>query len=205
VPSRETSRQNLAKAIANGRKPRLWRSLAESETIQRLVWQWYIDQGPRCSRRELARRLRISHTWVQKLVQEFAVYWPVPYLEGVFVDGRLQMPRDRYPLATFEQLRAAQEETWKMRDRGLLRGPRRWKIAEFKIGDNIVRALVPSKTYAAVLASNCVPLTVVPITTRRYVKGGRDYPPGIDKRGRLRLGDLKKSQASAITDERVAQ
>jgi len=121
------------------------------------------------------------------------------------VEGRLQMPRDRYPLATFEQLRAAQDETRRMRDRGLLRGPRRWKKAEFQIGDNLVRVLVPTKTYAAVLASKCVPLTAIPINTRRYVKGGRDYPPGIDKRGRLRLGDLKKSQVSAVSQERAAQ
>jgi hypothetical protein len=32
-----------------------------------------------------------------------------------------------------------------------------------------------------------------------YVKGGRNYPVGIDQRGRLRLGDLKKSQVSAIS------
>lgn len=200
MPSRETSRQNLAKANANGRKPRLWRSLAESQTIQRLVWQWYIDQGPRCSRRELARRIGVSHTWVQKLVREFAAYWPVPLLEGFFADGRLQMPRDRYPLATFEQLRAAQWETQKLRERGLLRGPRRWKLAEFKIGDNFVRALVPTKAYAAVLAaSNCGP-TAIPINKRRYVKSGRDYPVGIDQRGRLRLSDLKKSRVSHISD-----
>ena len=78
-------------------------------------------------------------------------------------------------------------------ERGLLRGPRRWKPAEFKIGDNFVRALIPTKTYAAVLAaSNCAPIAI-PINKRRYVKGGREYPVGIDKRGRLRVGDLKKS------------
>jgi len=115
------------------------------------------------------------------------------------------MPGDRFPLATFEQLGAAQWETRKLRERGLLRGPRRWKLAEFKIGDNFVRALVPTKAYAAVLAtSNCIP-TAIPINKRRYVKGGRDYPVGIDKRGRLRLGDLKKSQVSAISDQRDAQ
>jgi len=49
----------------------------------------------------------------------------VPYLEGVFVDGRLQMPGDRFPLATFEQLRAGQWETHKLRESNLLRSPRR--------------------------------------------------------------------------------
>jgi hypothetical protein len=58
------------------------------------------------------------------------------------VDGRLQMPGDRYPLATFEQLRAAQWETQKLRERGLLRGPRRWKLAEFKIGDLLILRVV---------------------------------------------------------------
>ena len=78
-----------------------------------------------------------------------------------------------------------------MRERGLLRGPRRWKLAEFKIDDNSVRALLPTKAYAAVLAaSNCAPMAI-PINKRRYVKGGRDYPRDIDQRGRLRLGDLK--------------
>jgi hypothetical protein len=80
-----------------------------------------------------------------------------------------------------------------------------WKLAEFKIGDNFVPALVLTNAYAAVLAaSDCAP-TAIPVNKRRYVKGGRDYPVGIDKRGRLRLGDLKKSQASAISDERAAQ
>jgi hypothetical protein len=121
------------------------------------------------------------------------------------VDGRLQMPGDRYPLATFEQLRAAQWETQKLKERGLLRGPRRWKLAEFKIGDTFVLARVPTEAYAAVLAvSNCAP-TAIPINKRRYVKGGRDYPVGIDKRGRLRLGDLKKCQVSAISEECAAQ
>jgi hypothetical protein len=111
------------------------------------------------------------------------------------------MPGDRYPLATIEQLKAAQWETQKLRERRLLRGPRRWKLAEFKIGDTFVRALVPTKAYATVrVASNCLPMAI-PINTRRYVKGGRDYPVGIDKRGRLRLGDLKKSQVSPISDE----
>ena len=104
-----------------------------------------------------------------------------------------------YLPATFEQLRAAQWETQELRERGLLRGPRRWKPAEFKIGDNFVRALVPTKAYAAVLAASKCAQTVIPINKRRYVKGGREYPVGIDKRGRLRLGDLKKSQASAIS------
>jgi hypothetical protein len=111
------------------------------------------------------------------------------------VDGRLQMPADRYRLATFEQHGAAKGETRRMRDHGLQRGPCRWKIEEFRIGDNLVRALRPTKTCASVLAGNCIPPTAIPINTRRYFKRGRDYPPGIDKRRRLRLGDLKKSQA----------
>jgi hypothetical protein len=87
------------------------------------------------------------------------------------VDGRLQKPEDRYPRATFEQLRAAQEETREMRERRLLRGPRLWKIMEFKIGDTVVRAVVPTKTYAAALeARQCMQGTVVTINTRRYTR-----------------------------------
>jgi hypothetical protein len=118
---------------------------------------------------------------------------------GFLADGRMRIPYLRYLPATFEQLRAAQEETRNMRERNLLRGPRLWKIVEYKIGDNFVRARVPTKAYAAVLAaSNCAP-TAIPINKRMYVKGGRNYPVGIDQRGRLRLGDLKKSQVSAIS------
>jgi hypothetical protein len=131
----------------------------------------------------------------------------------VVVEGRLLFPDERYPHATIEQLRAAQQETQRMRERNgmghrdsSLRGPRHWKKAEFKIGDNVVRALVPTKLYAAVLAgSNCVPPSVITINKRRYIKGGRDYPRGIDQRGRLRLGNLKKSPVSAISEERTAQ
>ena len=87
------------------------------------------------------------------------------------MDGRLEMPGDRYPLATFEQLRAAQEETRKMRERRLLRGPRLWKIMELKIGDTFVRAVVPTKSYAAALAPRqYMQARVVTINTRRYTR-----------------------------------
>jgi len=188
----------------------------------------------------MARRLGVSHTWIQKLVREFVAdpsntlgqIGPAIPLAGLpeeyqdalrrlaheekescdrlpgpasfLVEGRV--PYMRYLPATVEQLRAAQEETRKMREWHLLRGPRRWRIVEFKIGDGYVRAWVPTKTYAAVLAASDSGLTtMIPINTRRYVKGGRDYPVGFDKRGRLRLGDLKNRQVLPVSNERAAQ
>jgi hypothetical protein len=58
-----------------------------------------------------------------------------------------------------------------MKERNLLRGPRLWKIAEFKIGDNVVRAIAPTKSYAAALAARqLMQATVVTINTRRYTR-----------------------------------
>lgn len=47
--------------------------------------------------------------------------------------------------ATLDDLSRAQEQTRKERARGWLRTLRVWKVAEFKIGDDIVRAVVPTK------------------------------------------------------------
>jgi hypothetical protein len=55
--------------------------------------------------------------------------------------------------AIFEQLGRAQELTRQERARGYLPGPRYWKIAEFKVGDEVVRAVVPTE------ASTTVPAT----------------------------------------------
>jgi hypothetical protein len=48
-----------------------------------------------------------------------------------------------YGEATLGQLSRAQEITQSEKARGLLREPRRWKWAEFKIGDQVVRAVMP--------------------------------------------------------------
>jgi hypothetical protein len=99
------------------------------------VWQWFTYRGPgKWSTRALGRRLGVSHTYIQKLVQEF-VRDPSKIERQV---------RTTHP-ATFEQLSRAQEETRQQRERGRLRPPRRWKWVEVKIGDQVVRDVVRTK------------------------------------------------------------
>lgn len=136
MPSVEASLWNLAKARAAwSHPPRPWRSAHESRLIKRLVWQWLHSKEPgKWSGRAVARWLGLSHTWIQKLVRQFATD-PSEMLREI----RRHVP------ATFEQLRHAQEETGKERESGWLRPPRRWRKAEFKIGDSVVRAVVLTK------------------------------------------------------------
>jgi hypothetical protein len=133
MPSPETSRRNLAQARAKWRPPRPWRSPQETRVIKRLARQWFMDEEPRCPLRAIARRLGVSHTYVQKLVREFAED-PNTMLRqtgrpkrgygmaSVSASGRMQVPFERRS-ATFEQLNEAQAMSRKMRDRGWLRGP----------------------------------------------------------------------------------
>jgi hypothetical protein len=90
-----------------------------------------MGEEPRCPLREIARRLGVSHTYVQKLVREFATnpgkmsqelgrLVHVPGMVGVSANGRMQIPYERRS-ATFEQLNEAQEISRKMRERGWLR------------------------------------------------------------------------------------
>ena len=148
MPSPETSRRNLQKARARWRQPRPWRSYQETRVITRLVWQWFKYQGPRkSSGRAVGRWLGVSHTYIQKLVREFAID-----------PSNMQREERIYGPATFERLRHAQEETRKEKERGWLRRPRLWKTVEFKVGDNVLRAVVPTKAGAgAVAAHNAVP------------------------------------------------
>ncbi len=135
MPSLEASLRNLAKARAKGHPPRPWRSSQETRVIKRLAWQWFTYRGPgKWSARAVGSRLGVSHTYIQKLVREF-VADPSKIERDV---------RGSHP-ATFEQLSRAQEETRQQRERGWLRPPRRWKVEEFKIGDEAVRAVVPTK------------------------------------------------------------
>ena len=111
MPSLEASLRNLVKARAKWRPPRPWRSAQESRVIKRLVWQWFRYSGPgKWSVRTLGRRLGVSHTYIQKLVREFAV--DPDKIERLVRNSRL---------ASFEQLRCAQEETSKQKERGWLR------------------------------------------------------------------------------------
>ena len=141
MPSLEASLRNLVKARAKWRPPRPWRSAQESRVIKRLVWQWFRYSGPgKWSVRALGRRLGVSHTYIQKLVREFAV--DPDKIERLVRNSRL---------ASFEQLRCAQEETRKQKERGWLRVQRRWRWVKVKIGDQEVRTVVPTKISTRVL------------------------------------------------------
>jgi len=135
MPSHEASLRNLAKARANWRPPRPWRSPQETRLIRRLVWQWFTYRGPgKWSTRATGRRLGVSHTYIQKLVREFVTNPS---------KAERAMPSSR--LATFEQLSQAQEQSRQQKERGLLRPPRLWKWTELKIGDHTLRAFLPIK------------------------------------------------------------
>jgi len=135
MPSPEASRRNLEKAKARWRPPRPWRSLQETRVIKRLVWQWFTYCGPgKWSARAVARWLGVTHTYIQKLVREFER------------DPSVMQRQERlYGSATLEHLSRTREETRRQKERGWLRPPRRWKVAEFQIGDQVVRTVVPTK------------------------------------------------------------
>jgi hypothetical protein len=110
VPSPETSHRNLEKAKANWRAPLPWRSLQETRLIKILAWQWHRIKEPRCSGRQMARWLGVSHTYIQKLVREFDR------------DARNIVQQQRaYGRASFADLQRAQEESAKIREFGWLR------------------------------------------------------------------------------------
>jgi len=135
MPSPEASRRNLEKARARGRAPRPWRSTQETRIIKRLVWQWLTYRGPgKWSGRTVAAWLGVSHTYVQKLVREFLADQSKTK-RGVC---------SSHP-ATFEQLSHAQRESRAQKAQGWLRPPRRYRLAKFKIGDQIMRVVVPTK------------------------------------------------------------
>jgi hypothetical protein len=71
MPSYESSMRNLEKARAVGHPPRPWRSSGESRMIRRYVFQWFTGGSKKPSGRDWARKLGISHTWLQKLVRRF--------------------------------------------------------------------------------------------------------------------------------------
>lgn len=169
MPSLEASLRNLEKARAAwSHPPRPWRSAHDSCVIRRLVWQWLNCREPgKWSGRAVARWLGVSHTWIQKLVRQFATD-PSEMLR--------EIP------ATFEQLRRAQEETRKEKERGELRPPRRWRWAEFKIGDDVVGTVVLTKAEErrqAEIASGRIPgpAYVPPHELPLWAKGLPYYSP----------------------------
>jgi len=120
MPSYKSSMRNLTKALAKWRKPRPWRSPEESRMIRRLAFLWFTGQDRKPSAREWARGLGISHTWMQELIRQFRA-------------DPSQMIREvhRYGLATFAQLKRAQEFTRRMKEDGELRGSRSAKRGDF--------------------------------------------------------------------------
>jgi transposase len=119
MPSHETSMQNLAKAKANWRQPRPWRSSNESRMVRRFVFQWFTCRGTRPSGRAWARQLGVSHSWVKKLIREFQAD-PSKMYRGQRISGD----------PNFAQLSRAREHTQRMRERGELRPSGRAKLIE---------------------------------------------------------------------------
>jgi len=143
MPSREASLRNLARAKANWRPPRPWRSRSESRLIRSFVWHWCLGHGPWCSGRALARWLGVSHTYIQKLTRTLSRN-ENDFLREVAFRG----------IPTVEGLRRAREESQQQRERGLLRTQRRWRTVEHRIGNTVLRDVVPTKPNAATLVAN---------------------------------------------------
>jgi hypothetical protein len=88
--------------------------------IRRFVFQWYTCRGNKPSGRVWARELGVSHTWLQKLVRDFAT--------GPSEMWRLQSANGD---PNFGQLSRAREYSRQMRERGELRGSRLAKVVDF--------------------------------------------------------------------------
>jgi len=97
------------------------------ELIRGFAWQWHTSYGPRCPGRALARWLGVSHTYIQKLVREFATD-----------PSKVQREERILGWVTAERLRRAQEETREQRELGWLRPLRRWKTVEYRVGDSAI-------------------------------------------------------------------
>jgi hypothetical protein len=108
----DASMQNLAKARASERwhPPRPWRSKEEGLMVRRLVFWWLTCRDRnRPSGRAWARQLGVSHTWLQKVVQELRA------------DPAKMRRLQGYGDPTLAQLSRAKEHTRQMGDRGQLR------------------------------------------------------------------------------------
>jgi hypothetical protein len=104
---------NLDKAMLHWRRPRPWRSQAESAVIKRLVWLWFNHRGPGQTRESIhgvARALGISRSYVQKLVRMFERD-----------PSEMQREDRRHGPANIAQLVHAKAETKRQKECGLLR------------------------------------------------------------------------------------
>jgi hypothetical protein len=134
MPSREASLRNLETARAKWRPPKPWRSLQETRVIKRLVWQWFDSNGSeKWSGRAVARKLGVTHTYVQKLLREFRAN-----------PDRIRRRQAASGEATFAQLTHAREETRQQKELGRLRNPRLSKVVEFRIGGRVVSVRLPT-------------------------------------------------------------
>jgi len=112
MPSFHASMGNLQIARARWRQPRPWRSPAESKMIQHFVYLWLTCRDrSRPSGRQWARKLSISHTWLQVLVRAFKDPSVRAYFE--------QKHRSWTPRSA--DLTRAQADTERMRAKGMLR------------------------------------------------------------------------------------
>jgi hypothetical protein len=163
MPSREASLRNLARAKANWRQPRPWRSRAESRLIRMITWQWLLGHGPWVSGRALARWLGVSHTYIQKLTRTLSTD-ETDFLREVRYSGP----------PTRDNLQRAREASRQQRERGFLRTQPRWKWVELNIGGRIVRDRVPTKPNAATLVANTPSVPDAPTPTSSS-QGKPDY------------------------------
>ena len=183
MPSRESSMRNLEKARAHWQHPpRPWRSYEESRVIRRLVWQWFRYRGPeKSSGRAVGRWLGVSHTYIQKLLREFMTD-----------PSRALRQEQNHGPATFDDLKRAQAHTWEMKERGWLRPPRRWRTAEFKVGHQVVRAVVPTEASTRPASGQgAAPHDVNAWAGPVWLTGPanpHDFPSPIRRRGRWRPG-----------------
>src|SRR5215472_16353563 len=135
MPSREASLRNLEKAKRNWRAPKPLRCNSESRVIRRLVWQWHHDRSPRkWSARAVARVLGVSHTYVQKLVREFAGN----------PDRILKEPCASPGVATVDTFERAQRETLRDKERGYVRSLNPWRTASVEINGTTFQLRVPT-------------------------------------------------------------
>jgi hypothetical protein len=169
VPSPETSRENLAKARANWRRPRPLRCHRESQVIRRLVWQWFACGGSKTwwSGRTVARRLGISHTYVQKLVREFEADL-----------GKAVREERHAAWVTFSDLDEARKETERERWSGSVGWPQRLRWVDCMVLSNRVRGWCKTKAAEAREAE-----AALPPAQRRAIYGEHEQAWG---NGRLR-------------------
>lgn len=127
---------NIQKARAARKRPPLpWRSGLESRVIEQLVWQWWQSPVPRWPAYRVARLLRVSHTWVNKLAKRFKSD-----------PDRFRRRHSPFAPATLEKLERARQETIWHHQHGRLRGPIRLRRVRYTLDDGKIRTMrVPTK------------------------------------------------------------